>query len=132
MTKGDRVIANSRYTASVIEARDLAAVDAQALASRIGRALALDSAERAAIGARAREHVGANFTLAQMQGSTLAVYDEVLGTDLAERFKRAHQQSLAPVVQTTGETTPFQHSVYEASVTTSGGRKRLGSTSLRQ
>jgi hypothetical protein len=38
--------------------------------------------------------VAANFTLAQMQGATLAVYDELLGTDLAERFKRASPAEL--------------------------------------
>jgi hypothetical protein len=39
------------------------------------------------IGARARGHVAARFTLSRMQADTLAVYDELLGTDLAERFK---------------------------------------------
>jgi glycosyltransferase involved in cell wall biosynthesis len=68
--------------------------DVASLANRIGGALALSPAERAAIGARAREHVAANFTLAQMQGSTLAVYDELLGTDLAEQFKRASPAEL--------------------------------------
>jgi hypothetical protein len=33
--------------------------------------------------------MSAKFMLEQMQASTLAVYDELLGTDLAERFKRA-------------------------------------------
>jgi glycosyltransferase involved in cell wall biosynthesis len=85
--------------------------DVAALADRIHRALALMPSERAAIGARAREHVAANFTLEQMQGSTLAVYDELLGTDLAEVSDEPHQQSFAPEVQTTGDTTPFQQSI---------------------
>jgi glycosyltransferase involved in cell wall biosynthesis len=58
-----------------------------ALAGRIGEALALDPGERALIGNRARAHVAANFTLARMQEQTLAVYDELLGTDLAARFR---------------------------------------------
>lgn len=60
-----------------------------ALAGRIGRALALAPAERALIGTRARDHVAASFTLQRMQEQTLAVYDELLGTDLAARFRRS-------------------------------------------
>jgi glycosyltransferase involved in cell wall biosynthesis len=63
--------------------------DVQALADRIGQALALAPAARALIGARARGHVAASFTLERMQEQTLAVYDELLGTDLAERFRRS-------------------------------------------
>jgi len=62
--------------------------DVAALASRIGRALALSPSERDAIGLRARAHVAGKFMLERMQGSTLAVYDELLGSDLAARFKR--------------------------------------------
>jgi glycosyltransferase involved in cell wall biosynthesis len=61
--------------------------DVPALQQRLAQALALDPAERAEIGARARAHVAARFTLSRMQAETLAVYDELLGTDLAERFK---------------------------------------------
>ena len=77
------------FTGWLFPPRDIAS-----LASRIGRALALTPAERAAIGVRAREHVAANFTLAQMQEATLAVYDELLGSDLAEKFKRASPAEL--------------------------------------
>ena len=77
------------FTGWLFPPRDIAS-----LASRIGRALALTPAERAAIGVRAREHVAANFTLAQMQEATLAVYDELLGSDLAEKFKRASPADL--------------------------------------
>jgi len=63
--------------------------DVTALADRLAQALALIPAERAEISARARAHVAANFTLARMQGLTLAIYDELLGTDLAERFRRS-------------------------------------------
>jgi glycosyltransferase involved in cell wall biosynthesis len=61
--------------------------DVPALQQRIAQALALDPAERAEIGTRARAHVAARFALSRMQAETLAVYDELLGTDLAERFK---------------------------------------------
>src|SRR6476659_6530662 len=77
------------FTGWLFPPRDIAS-----LASRIGRALGLKAAERAAIGVRAPEHVAANFTLAQMQEATLAVYDELLGSDLAEKFKRASPAEL--------------------------------------
>ncbi|MGB3022343.1 MAG: glycosyltransferase family 4 protein [Methyloceanibacter sp.] len=63
--------------------------DVGALAERIAKALALGPAQRAEIGARARAHVARQFALSQMQAMTLAVYDELLGTDLEARFKRA-------------------------------------------
>jgi glycosyltransferase involved in cell wall biosynthesis len=63
--------------------------DVSALAVRLGQALVLTPAERAEIGARARAHVAGHFTLRQMQELTLAVYDELLGTDLVERFRRS-------------------------------------------
>jgi glycosyltransferase involved in cell wall biosynthesis len=73
----------AQFTGWLFPPRDVAA-----LASRIGQALAMAPLERDAIGARARTHVAGKFMLERMQGSTLAVYDELLGTDLAERFKR--------------------------------------------
>jgi glycosyltransferase involved in cell wall biosynthesis len=60
--------------------------DPKALAERIKMALALSLEQRADIGLRARTHVAANFALSQMQLKTLKVYDELLGTDLAEKF----------------------------------------------
>jgi glycosyltransferase involved in cell wall biosynthesis len=63
--------------------------DVDALAERIGLALALTPRERAAIGARSRAHVTARFRLAQMQRATLAVYDELLDSNLADRFTTA-------------------------------------------
>jgi glycosyltransferase involved in cell wall biosynthesis len=57
--------------------------DSAALATVIGAALALPPAERAALGARARDHVTAQFALEKMQRATLAVYDELLGSGLA-------------------------------------------------
>jgi glycosyltransferase involved in cell wall biosynthesis len=73
----------SEFTGWLFPPRDVAA-----LATRIGGALALSAEERDAIGARARAHVAGKFMLEQMQEATLAVYDELLGTDLAERFRR--------------------------------------------
>lgn len=61
--------------------------DVPALQRRIAQALALDPVERAKIAARAQAHVAARFALARMQAETLAVYDELLDTELAERFK---------------------------------------------
>ena len=43
-----------------------------------------------------------------------------------------HQQTLAPEVQTTGDTTPAQQIVWAESLTTSGGSNRWGLTELRQ
>jgi glycosyltransferase involved in cell wall biosynthesis len=63
--------------------------DAAALAVRIAQALALTPKERDAIGKRARGHVADRFMLEQMQVATLEVYDELLGTDLADSFMRA-------------------------------------------
>jgi glycosyltransferase involved in cell wall biosynthesis len=69
--------------------------DATALAGAIRAALALSPEERAAIGGRASARASAEFALSQMQMKTLAVYDELLGTHLAEAF--AHPPSLAAV-----------------------------------
>ena len=60
--------------------------DARALAGALEEALALTGADRAAIGARARANVTSRFTLAAMQENTLAVYDSLPGTTLAQAF----------------------------------------------
>lgn len=60
--------------------------DADALAAALDEAMHLPAAERAALGARARAHVLARFSLAQMKAETLAVYDRLLGTDLGPRL----------------------------------------------
>jgi glycosyltransferase involved in cell wall biosynthesis len=71
--------------------------DSAAVAAKVAEALALAPEARAALGARARRHTAAKFTLAEMQRATLAVYDELLGTSLAARFamrqKRLQKQS---------------------------------------
>ncbi|MBM3587391.1 MAG: glycosyltransferase family 4 protein [Alphaproteobacteria bacterium] len=53
--------------------------DAAALADAIGKALALASAERAALGARARAAVLSGYTTEAMQAATMAVYRELIG-----------------------------------------------------
>jgi glycosyltransferase involved in cell wall biosynthesis len=58
--------------------------EADALAEALADALDLSPEARAAIGARARAHIGTRFTLAAMRQATLGVYDELLGTDLAQ------------------------------------------------
>jgi glycosyltransferase involved in cell wall biosynthesis len=63
------------------------AANSTALANAIGAALALSPAERDALGTRARDHVTAQFALEKMQRATLAVYDELLGSDLAARLR---------------------------------------------
>jgi glycosyltransferase involved in cell wall biosynthesis len=62
--------------------------DAAALADRLRAALGLSPGERAAMSARASARARAEFALSQMQRKTLAVYDELLGSNLAEAFSR--------------------------------------------
>ncbi len=52
--------------------------DAAALAAAIGRALALSTAERVALGRAARAAVLRDYTTTAMQRATLGVYDELL------------------------------------------------------
>jgi glycosyltransferase involved in cell wall biosynthesis len=54
--------------------------DAAALAAAIAEALSLSREERKALSDRARRHAG-SFTMAAMQGATLALYDHVLSRD---------------------------------------------------
>jgi len=70
--------------------------DAAALAGRLRFALGLSPTERAAIGARASARAAAAFALSQMQMKTLAVYDELLGTHLAEAFAHPPSSKTAP------------------------------------
>ena len=60
--------------------------DSAALAACLSEVLALPAGTLEAIGQRARAHARNRFALQDMQRSTLAVYDELLGTTLAERF----------------------------------------------
>jgi glycosyltransferase involved in cell wall biosynthesis len=61
--------------------------DPEALAECLDRALTLSDGERQALGARARANVAANFTLSAMKQATLAVYDELLDSNLADLAK---------------------------------------------
>jgi len=60
--------------------------DVSKIADAIKFSLALSSAQRRQISVRARAHVRRCFSLRQMQLKTLAVYDELLDTNLAKQF----------------------------------------------
>lgn len=66
----------------------VAPADSEALAACLAEALALPAEARRAIGERARAHARSRFALQHMQRATLAVYDTLLGTTLAERFSQ--------------------------------------------
>ncbi|MEL6375449.1 MAG: glycosyltransferase family 4 protein [Pseudomonadota bacterium] len=70
--------------------------DADALARAITQALRAPADERAARAARARAHVREAFTTRAMQHQTLAVYDELLGSALVQRFERADGDEARP------------------------------------
>jgi glycosyltransferase involved in cell wall biosynthesis len=71
----------ARFTGWLVPAND-----ADALADRLRLALSLTPADRAKIGQRAGARASVEFALSQMQAKTLAVYDELLGTHLAELY----------------------------------------------
>ena len=56
------------------------------VAEAIRHALAVPEEARRAMGQRARAFVAANYSVGELQRQTLAVYDRLLGTRLAERF----------------------------------------------
>jgi glycosyltransferase involved in cell wall biosynthesis len=66
--------------------------DAAALANAIADALAMDGPTREAMRERAVASVAARFTVAEMQRQTLAVYDSLLGTRLANQFAGGRPQ----------------------------------------
>jgi glycosyltransferase involved in cell wall biosynthesis len=61
--------------------------EADALAGALAEALALSAEAHAHMAARARANASDNFTLAALQEKTLTVYDELLGSALAETFR---------------------------------------------
>lgn len=65
-----------------------------ALAGALAEALALTPEQHLALSTRARAHVSQNYTLDRLQRETLAVYDSLLGTRLAEHFAGAAIQAL--------------------------------------
>ena len=70
--------------------------DPDALAAAIAEALDMDASAREALGVRARNHVERNFSLRRMQRDTLAVYDELLRTHLAEALADAVPITVTP------------------------------------
>ncbi|MDX2201585.1 MAG: glycosyltransferase family 4 protein [Hyphomicrobiaceae bacterium] len=60
---------------------------AWALAEQVHAALRLSQPQRERLGERARAHVLAHYTKRNLQLETLAVYDRLLGTGLAQRFR---------------------------------------------
>jgi len=58
--------------------------DAASLAHALGEALSMTPEARAAMGARARQHVETSYSLRQMKQQTLHVYDRLLGTRMAD------------------------------------------------
>lgn len=75
------------------------AADAEALAERLAATLALEPAERAAMGRRARTHAVGHFTVAAMQQRTLSVYDRLLGTLLEPRFEASLTAEASPILR---------------------------------
>lgn len=63
--------------------------DADRLAAAMSEALELTASARAELGVRARHRVLTRFSLDAMRFETLQVYDELLGTRLAETYRRA-------------------------------------------
>lgn len=63
--------------------------DGDALAAALRRAIAIDPGARSAMAERARSRVLRHFSLDAMRHATLLVYDELLGTRLAERLAPA-------------------------------------------
>ena len=70
------------FTGWLVPARDL-----KAFADRLEQVLSLTETARSEIGARSRRFVTGRFTLRRMQEMTLAVYDDLLGSNLAARFR---------------------------------------------
>lgn len=66
--------------------------DARAMADALQWALSLGTAERAALGSRARRHALDAFSLRRMRLKTLEVYDELLGTGLKAQYVAARPQ----------------------------------------
>jgi glycosyltransferase involved in cell wall biosynthesis len=61
--------------------------DPQALARALEQALAMPEAERRELARHARAHVSAGYSKQRLQEETLAVYDELIGSGLAGRFR---------------------------------------------
>ena len=66
--------------------------DPQELAAALIEALGLDEGERAELGARARRHVHAAFSLDSLKHQTLRVYDQLIGSHLSQNFAADRQR----------------------------------------
>ena len=89
----ETVRAEPQFPASSITGWLVPPGDAERLAHHIGQALRLTHAERSSIGERARAHVTQSFSLASMQSATLRVYDDLLGSRMADVWS---QKSRSP------------------------------------
>ncbi len=83
----ETVLAPPRVAAAEATGWHVPPRDASALASALAEALALTGDARRAMGERAIASIAARFTLETMKRQTLAVYDSLLGTDMARRFR---------------------------------------------
>ena len=70
--------------------------DVQALAHHLAEVLAMTPGERQAIGTRAHAHIRKEFTSFRMKRETLAVYDELLGSQLRVAFDAAFNAGQTP------------------------------------
>jgi len=68
--------------------------DPGALAACLDSALRLPAEKLAQMGARGQAHVSSKFTARAMQTATLQVYDDLLGSRLAERFRDEASRNL--------------------------------------
>ena len=80
----ETVKAEPQVAASEITGWLVPPADIEQLAHHMSTALRLTESERAGLGERARVHVTQSFSLAAMQQATLRVYDDLLGTRMAE------------------------------------------------
>ncbi|GAA4483635.1 glycosyltransferase family 4 protein [Gluconacetobacter asukensis] len=87
--------------------------DPDALAEAIGAMLRLTPDEAETLGAAARAHVLARYTTQAMQQATLAVYDEILGSSLADWFA---WQVAQPAGDALHETPPLQEATLQTDV----------------
>jgi glycosyltransferase involved in cell wall biosynthesis len=71
--------------------------DPDALAQRLCDVLRLTPEARSAMAARAQADIAGRFTLAAMKSGTLAVYDRLLGTDLARRSRLPERSEPSPM-----------------------------------
>lgn len=82
----ETVLAKPAYDAEKVTGWLIPPSDSQALASVIAEALSLSPEASKAMGQRGRVHVATNFSLNAMKLKTLNVYDELLGSQMSEKF----------------------------------------------